>query len=541
MKRSRKSRAPAILAVACALLASGCAGGAKRSTPAEPGLARSPSASPMSRAYDLLNAGRAAEAEGVLRDILREDPRNRQARLELAYLEVRAKRWKSAVVLLGDLLEADPADMRLRMELGYARQASGALAAAADDFAIVARGPSEFQDQAREALAVLAWQQSPEARAIASNALIDRGYGELGRGETAAARESFRDALRADPGRAEVAKQLGYMSLADGDPAGAAKEFSKVRRLFPQDHRTALELGYVYDSLHDEAGAERSFEAAAASPDSEIREAAEAALRNIRGRKDPYYVDVYAAPTHTTRFSDTILSLEVVAGYKPPRWGPLSAYLASRLTQDSRSRSGTRPDIYSDNLVSLAPGLRLQPKGYNLSLTAEWGLSVNLLRSQEHPHATQADGRVVLSDYHYWGGPVRTFVDLGGSLGHYDRYHGNIILDLQLRGGIEVWDNGVSQLSVYGPVKLLKDRNRDFYNNLFEVGLGAEFQPATKVNLKARVERLFGRYAGVSGRDPNPYGPRYADWRATLLYSAHFSWERQPSRKPRKARNAYLW
>ena len=481
----------------------------------------------MNKAYGLLKAERPESAAAAFEEILKTEPSNRQAELELVYIRIRLKRWKEAVVLLDTLLEDDPSDMRLRMERGYARLALGERAAAADEFALVARETGQFQAQAKEALKSLSADATPEGRAARCDALLNEGYDLLRRGEKAAARDKFRQALIEAPGRTEILKQLGYMSLADGDMVDAVKDLEGARLLAPFDYETALELGYIYDGLHDEAGAEKSFAAALPSDDPKIRAAAAASLSNIRGKKDPLYFDVYASPYDSTRFSDAIAYFEASAGYKPNPAGSFSFYLGTRYTQDSRSRSGAVPEIYSDNYASLEPGIRFQPAGFNANLTAEWGLSFNLLRSADHPDATEFDGRVVLADYHYWEGPRRLFADAGGSAGFYSRYRDNVIGYLQLRGGDKVWDDHSSQLSLYAPMNVYTDTNHDFYNNAVEIGAGLEFQPWTRVNLKLRAEYLHGTYMGISGRDPNPYGPHYDDVRLMLIYSGHFT--RHPS------------
>lgn len=145
----------------------------------------------------------------------------RWERLDSAYAHLREKRWKEAVALLGALLDETPADARLRLQLGYARLELGDRAAAADEFALAAREPGELQERARSALRSLQ-EDPPEAAGIRRDALLNQGYEDLRRDDAAAAREKFLMALRADPGRTLIAKQLGYMSAADGDAAEAA-------------------------------------------------------------------------------------------------------------------------------------------------------------------------------------------------------------------------------------------------------------------------------------------------------------------------------
>lgn len=485
-------------------------------------------ASGLARAYTLLRAGRTGEAADVLRAVPPDGAEGRRARLELAYLELREKRWKEAVALLSALLDETPGDARLRLQLGYARQALGDRAAAADEFTLAAREPGELQEAARAALSGLP-AGSPAAGA-AGDALLNQGYDDLRRDDAAAAKEKFTMALRADPGRTLIAKQLGYMSLAEGDMGAAAERLKGVRLLEPRDYQTALELGYIYDSLHDEAAAERSFAEALPSPDPAVRAAAQRGVNAIRSRTDPLYLDVDAAASSLSRFGNKVYSIDARAGWKPESAGPLSLYLAGRATRDARSRGGTAPEIYSDDAASFAPGLRLQPRGWNLSLAAEYGVTINLLRTPDHPDRAQLDGRAVLSDYHYWQGPARLFADAGLSVGWYGRYRDNVIGYLRARAGFRLHPGPWTQVTLYAPLNFHKDSNRDFYNNIAEAGAGVELQPMTRCNFNIRAEYVRGAYAGIEGRDPNPYPARYDEVRVTLAYFAHFT--RRPATEP---------
>lgn len=465
-----------------------------------------------------------------------------QSRREAAYRHLAARRWDAALADLNALLDQDPSDMRLRMERGYARQAAGTPAAAADEFTLVARVEGPYQEQARGALAVLAAESAPGARESAVEALLNKGYDDLRRGDEGPARVKFSQVLLEEPGKTEVRKQLGYMSLADGDLVAAASQLEGVRRLAPLDHQTALELGYIYHSLHDRPRAVRSFTAALGSPDPAVRESAQSALRVVKQDDAPFYVDVYASPHQSARFRNRIVHLEAKGGYRPPglRWA--SATLAARWDRDSRSRIGTVPEVYSDNVFSVAPGLRLQPEGVSAHLSLEYGAAFNLLRTAEHPRRVEPEGRAVLVDYRYWPGPWRSFFDLGGSVGYYSRHRDNLIAEAQARLGAKVFDSGSSQLTVYVPLRGVRDSNRDFYNNLAEFGLGGEVQPSTRLNLTLRGEVLRGVYAGLSGVDPNPYGARYRETRVLLVYAGHFSWGGpRPEPVVRKARRLYLW
>ena len=470
------------------------------------------------------------------------------ARLELAYKAIEREEWTKAVRILGTVIDESPADMRLRLQRGYARQAVGELSAAADDFRAAAREPWELQEAARASLAAVERELSdPEAIDARRDELLNKGYDELRRGRPETAREFFRRALEADPGRTDIARQLAYMRIEEGDLKKAAKDFEGVRKLEPRDYVTALELGYVYDSLRNEAAAERQFSEAARSPDERVRASALSALRMIRSRDPRLFLDLFASPYYTSRFSNKVVMAEAQAGWKPLASRPFSLYVGGRYAKDTRSSAGQDAELYADNAVFVGPGIRVQPRGWNLTLIAEWNAVFNLTRGGEHSAASENETRVVLSDYRLWDFPLRTFADLGGSVGYYSRYRGDTIVYGQARAGVKLLDRGPSRLSLYAPVNAVVDTNRDYYNNLVEFGGGVEFQPAASVNLKFRAEYLRGSYMGIQGRDPNPYGPRYHDIRLTLIWSGRLARTREvpadgwQSPVDRSGRPAHRW
>lgn len=459
---------------------------------------------------------------GAASETRRVEPRSRRERLELAYSSIREKRLREAAEHLDKAVSEEPGDMRARMDLAYVRQSLGQTDAAAEQFRVVWSREGEFQEQARQALKALKGEPREGA---ARNRPLEEGYEALRLGDRALARSRFEAALAQEPGRVEVRRQLGYLSLAEGDLASAAASFETARRADPGDYVSALQLGYIYESLRNKAKAEESFEHAAKSPDPKIRESAEAALKNLRVKRKLLYLDLYASPFYTARFANRIAFLEAQLGVAPSADSPVRLYLGGRYIQDSRSRSGIQPQIYSDNAALLGFGVRLQPKGWNTSLNAETNIAYNLTRGPDHPEKSEADYRVILSDYRYWDWPRarRLFVDLGGSVGYFSRYRDNVIGLLQLRQGVKLVDDGRARFSFYVPVNVIKDRNDDFFNNLVEVGGGIELQPTIKENIRLRAEALRGVYFGIEGRDRNPYGPNYEDFRLMLVYTKRFA------------------
>ena len=480
-----------LLSLTLSVFLAGCAGGVKKAPPGCPVSAPGDPSGEMTRAYELLRCGRVDEA----------------------------------VTAFSSVASAHPEDLRARMELGYARQASGNFSAAADDFELVSRSPGEFQEQARVALKSLR-EGATEMNAVQRDSLLDAGYEALRRGQNGVAREKFARALDSDPQRPDIKKQLGYMSLEEGDLAGAARSFEAARSIAPDECAGALELGYIYARLHNDAMAEKAFASTEWCPDAKVRAAGAAALKNVRAADSSLYLDLYASPSFTSRFQDKIAFFEATAGWKPKSRWPVSLYASARYMQDSRSRSGEIPEIYSDNAASFGPGIKLQPKNMNLALIAELDATRNLTRSAEHPDRTEINKRVVLSDYGYWE-RRRLFADAGASVGYYSRYRDNVIAYAQLRGGVVAWQGDGARVSLYAPFYLSKDGNRDFFNNYAEVGAGAELASSGELNLKLRAEYLRGFYMGISGLDPNPYSRAYNDVRVMLIWSMRFTKERR--------------
>jgi Tfp pilus assembly protein PilF len=459
---------------------------------------------------------------------------DKDARLERAYAALARKDWKEGVRLLGSVIDEEPENERLRMERGYALYADGQLVAARDEFASVVNRGGEFAAQAGEAIKSVDAESTDAALASRRDGILDEGYKALEQGRKGEAQERFNAALSADPTRVDLHKQLGYMAISDGDMAGAAASLESARRLQPQDYMTALELGYVYAGMNRRAGAEKNFRYALGSPDPEVRRKAENGLISMGAGAECPYLDVNASPFSEARFGNRILLADAVLGCRPSARIPVSAYFAGRFQRDTRTRvGGETPEIYNDNVFSFGPGLRLQPNGMNASLEVEWDSDVNLTRGGEHAGRTESNGRAVLADYAYWEGLFgvrRAFLDLGGSVGWYGRYRDNVIGYAQARTGMKAWERFPLRVNVYAPVYVAKDTNRDFFNNLAEAGGGVEVQLLGGVNLRLRAEALRGFYMGIEGRDPNPYGRVYNDFRLTLIYFGHFS--RPPQKDP---------
>jgi Flp pilus assembly protein TadD len=497
---------------------------------------RTASASDLDRAYALLQAGKLEESVAAFEQILTSDPDNRTARLELGYLKARLRDWPDAVRYLKAVSQKEPQNLRLRMDLGYALQHVGQIDGAMEHFRAVADQPGELQSQAQGALETL--RQLKLAQVSQRDAFLNTGYAQLREGNRAAARESFERALAEDPDNVTILAEIGYLALAEGNLTLAVERFEAARRYATEDYSLLLQLGYVYDRLHETAEAEDAFRGALASPDPRLRRDAQAALKNLPSANlQRVYLDVLADPFYATRFSNGVADFDAQLHWRPKLRGPVSLYLGSHLTRDSRSQGGSLPAIFSDNVGLFGLGVDLQPRGWNLKVRAEANLAFNLVMSPVRNRSVEPDYRVVLSYYRGWTGrlwgPIglatfgqirseRLFSDLDTSAGYYSRYQDNGLAYLQVRDGLRLADWGPSRFGSYIILRLAKDTNRDFFNNVGEIGPGLEFRPYQEFNLSFRAEYLRGVYYGIHNTQSNPFGPNYGDFRLTLLLGHRF-------------------
>jgi tetratricopeptide (TPR) repeat protein len=102
--------------------------------------------------------------------------------------------------------------------------------------------------------------------AISDNAQLYylRGNARLERGDGAGAVADFGEALRLDPGRADVRQKRGKVRLDLGDAAGAAADFDAAVRIDPEDAAALRGRSAARLLLGDLAGAEQDAAAALA-------------------------------------------------------------------------------------------------------------------------------------------------------------------------------------------------------------------------------------------------------------------------------------
>ena len=249
----------------------------------------------------LAREGRLDAAIGAFRSVLSEEPGNLVARWRLAEALLAAERPAEAETTLAALDDASPAAYWVAGLRARARHALGDEAGAIALYRRAAEREPDPSDAALRAGVMLQKAgRTEEARAVVAAALgrgARRGAlfelaGDLaaGAGDTARAVDSYREALRREPGRsgawASLARTafaspagpsdatelralaeragdvagaklvLGLLAYLDGRPADAVEPLRRARALAPADPDVAYFLGLALMDSGDAAGAE---------------------------------------------------------------------------------------------------------------------------------------------------------------------------------------------------------------------------------------------------------------------------------------------
>ena len=188
-------------------------------------------------------------------------------------------------------------------------------------------------------------------------------------------------------------------------------------------------------------------------------------------------------------------------------------------------------DVHKDfwnNRLEAGIGLLARP-AWRVSLVPYFELILGHYLSvpDEHPQPKERDYWDVRSGlifWHGWEGTPSSSRLPGLSLGHWGdlygdvSYHrnpkGNVVGYFHSKTGLRLLHFWRSAIGTYGAAYLVKDVNKDFWNNRAEIGPGIWLAPVLDLDLKVSVEWLEGSYFGLEGEDPNPYTQRYRERRA---------------------------
>jgi hypothetical protein len=358
--------------------------------------------------------------------------------------------------------------------------------------------------------------------------VLSRAYSMLKVNSPDAAR-LFEQALRIDPNNLLVRRQLGYLYQSQGRNDLAIGQFVAADTLSPSD-TMKMQIAYCLKALKWGAEADAYFQTLTSSPNEDIRHRAtdELDASSPSASLSSWYTRLYATLYYDTRWETSFYQAFLQQGYWLSRDKILSAFGYVMASGDARSSGGLAPAIFSDNALTFGVGLKAAPfTGFQASL--QEGLSVDLIDRGQRA-STRGDFRAVAA---YGNGvyaastrhgdvqfPFTPFADLFSSVGYYSRYT-NTIGYLQARAGLRPFEIDRTVLDLYVKGGMVRDSEKEYYNNILEGAVGARFTPNVTWGVYLLAEFQRGYYWDVGGPVP-PYDRYFNALRCFLILDRTF-------------------
>lgn len=314
-------------------------------------------------------------------------------------------------------------------------------------------------------------------------------------------------------------REKGYIALAKGNKLEAIDYFSRAYAITPAPD-VAMQLGYLYDEMNAKPQAYRYFQLATRSQDKMSVLRAQNALTNLGGLQTkalprPYFSELFFTPFTQTRFGLTVRPFIARIGVEQDNCLKTKEYVFFRRTDDNRSENlGQISQIYEDNVqiigtgVQVSPFTRLPVIGF-----MEAGTAYDLVyRDRDRWRGDLRGGLMYYQDFgrrpaYYDNFKISHdyYSDWYADATYFSRYSNNVIGGIRTHQGIRLLQYHASLLNVYLVGRALADTNRDFFNNIAEIGPGIALIPTNRFNLQLRFEHIKGMYI-PAGATPNPYG-----------------------------------
>jgi tetratricopeptide (TPR) repeat protein len=195
-----------------------------------------------SSAWQLLQAGRAAQAEGECERVLARDPLHGQTLVCLAL--ARHAQGKDALAALEAASRALPDDAEVHYLLGQALEERGLLERTATSFARATALRPDFADAHNDLgrvllelgdtdAAVRSCRRALELRPQFAAALGNLANAERARGDLASAIDGYRSAIALEPGLVEGHRNLGSALIEAGEPEAGIEALRRALELQP--------------------------------------------------------------------------------------------------------------------------------------------------------------------------------------------------------------------------------------------------------------------------------------------------------------------
>lgn len=340
------------------------------------------------------------------------------------------------------------------------------------------------------------------------------------------------------PNQVVALKEGAYLALELSHPKQAIAYFERAYAQ-TQAPSLALQLGYLYAMETASTPitpysyrAYHYFNQATKTTDKPLQLKAEQALTNLAGYQTkalppPYFSEFFFSPFSQSRFDLTVIPMLARAGIEQTGSWRAKEYVVFRRTQDNKSiNAGQVPQIYEDNVQIIGLGGQVSPVStIPFAAYAEIGKAYDLIPQNRNRWRDDVRGGFIY--FNEWGNLPAYYNNLTGCCSYYgalysdvtyfSRYHNNIIGTMKTHQGLHLLQYQSSLVNLYLSGRIIEDTNRDFFNNIAEIGPGIGFIPSNRYHLELRFEHINGVYLPV-GNQKNPYSKYYINNTVQLLF-----------------------
>lgn len=255
----------------------------------------------------------------------------------------------------------------------------------------------------------------------------------------------------------------------------------------------------------------------------------------VQGRKalfDAHWGEFYTEGIYEPKQDKNLIGFaDIKDGFRLCRVLDAELYLYGKV----RAFKDTNDDFWN-NKALYGPGVRLKPfSGLGLHLFAEYlfGNYYGLENNDRNPFPKHFDAwEAGAAFWQRWGGlkndttfylPFTGWRELYWDAIYFERDDHNVIGNVQAREGFGHIDLGPVISDLYLRFDGHMDRNKDYWNNKLQGGLGVRFRPDLEgADLQLSCECVGGHYLDRDGRYALPYERDYIGFRLELTY--WFGW-----------------
>ncbi|RCK73617.1 MAG: hypothetical protein IGBAC_0065 [Ignavibacteriae bacterium] len=339
----------------------------------------------------------------------------------------------------------------------------------------------------------------------------------------------FEEAAQLAPENVSIQKQIGYLYIDENDNESALKYFKLAEQISPSD-TIKLQIAYLLNALNRNDEALEYFKQIKESSDKDIRSKAQSAIIVLEANKPiqkfPWWGEIYTSPYYDTRFHTIFNFIQIKEGYYLTHNKLISLLATLQVTSDTKSRRGSEgqiPVIFSDNAAILGAGFNFNPV-LGLNFTIQSGIGIDLIKIagefkiKEDFRAVITYGNGIYPEISVTEKP--TFVakplsELYSSFGYYSRYK-NSIGYASVKGGLRFLEFRRSALDFYLRLNFALDTERQFYNNIIELGSGIKLIPDHLWGLSFLAEFNRGKYLIIP--PTTTQSKYYSSFRFYLIY-----------------------